>query len=447
MAERLDVTGRLAEGRSAVEHTQRYVRACHAMGYQHPDLTSRPSQIWDYYDSEEGLDLHALDADCAQLRAVSGVLTDALRIQRDQVDELASAWTGPGADYAVQFLRRHSEAGNAVATETRAAAQRCESLRDNLWHLIDVKVATAIAIDDRALLQRHVWLAAADGVAAGSRDRTANELVSQQIQPYVDSDIRDEWLTTMRSTQAGVAAAYDMVTDRMATAAPVYFEIPGDLGLRRAPFQAVPSTAPVPPATTVPAAAVVTPDRQPAAVPITPATAQTPTAAPASTTPSLGDLGGVPGLSTPEGSSGLGTSGGLGGLAARIVESMEGLLGSLADGLTSGSGDSSDEDPFDEDPFDEDESIEARDKRHDKLDDKPDDEAHEVAPAAPPTAEAQPVVDKPPIPQEPSVEEKPLVEERPAVDRPTDPDKAPVPPNGESTPCQIAADKLPQAGQ
>ncbi len=218
MADRLDVATRLAEGRTAVEHTQLYVRACQALGYEHPDLTAQPSQVRDRYDSEEGLDLHALDADCAELRAAAGAVTEALRMQPDQVAELEVAWTGSGADPAARFLQRHCDAAETVVAEVRAAAQRCEALRDNLWYLLDVKVATAIAIDDRSLTQRSAWLAAAGAVTAGVGDRsTAEALVAQQVKPYVDNDIRNDWLTAMRSTQAGVATSYDMVTDRLAS--------------------------------------------------------------------------------------------------------------------------------------------------------------------------------------------------------------------------------------
>ena len=114
MADRLDVAERLAEGRPAVEHTQSYVRACQMRGYEHPDLTSHPSQIRDWYDSEDGLDLRALDGDCAELRAAAAAVTEALRIQRAQVADLAAAWTGPGADSAVGFLQRHCDAGSTA---------------------------------------------------------------------------------------------------------------------------------------------------------------------------------------------------------------------------------------------------------------------------------------------------------------------------------------------
>ena len=182
MADRLDVAERLAEGRLAVEHTQSYVRACHALGYQHPDLTSHPSQLIDWYDSEDGLDLRALDRDCAELRAAGAAVIEALRTQRAQVAEVAAAWTGPGGDSAVRLLQRHCDAGNSVATELRAAAQRCESLRDNLWYLVDSKVATAIAVDDRTQAQRQAWLAAAAAVTTGAGDRpSAEEVIRQQV--------------------------------------------------------------------------------------------------------------------------------------------------------------------------------------------------------------------------------------------------------------------------
>src|ERR1700739_1782116 len=194
-------------------------------------MTSHPSQIRDSYTSEDGLDLRALDRDCTELRAAGAAVMEALRIQRGQLAELGAAWTGPGGDPAVGFLQRHCDAAYAVATEMRAAAQRCESLRDNLWYLVDSKVATAVAIDERTRAQRQTLLAAAAAVTTGSGDRpAAEEVVRQQMNPYVDNEIRDDWLTTMRSTEAGVATSYDMVIRRMAAVPAAHFESPGDLG-------------------------------------------------------------------------------------------------------------------------------------------------------------------------------------------------------------------------
>jgi hypothetical protein len=334
MAERLDVAGRLAEGRPAVEHTQSYVRACQLLGYHDPELTSHPDQIRDWYHSEDGLDLRALDGDCVQLRAAVEAVMEALRMQRAQVDELAAAWTGPGAESAVAFLQRHCDAADTVATEVRAAAQRCESLRDNLWHLVDVKVATAIAVDDRTLAHRPTWMAAAAAVTTGAGDRqTADEIVEHQIKPYVDNDIRIDWLTAMRSAQAGVATSYDMVIDKFAAAAPAYFEIPEDLRPGRAPFRPAPASAPAATAALAPAAAFPTlaPDPAPAAIPAT-HTTLTPTTtpgAPAPLTPPTSDLGtGLGDASAmPAGAGSPNSLDGLGGLAGRIIDAMSGLLG------------------------------------------------------------------------------------------------------------------------
>ncbi len=450
MADRLDVAGRLAEGLPAVEHTQRYVGACQMLGYQHPDLTSRPTQIRDWYDSEDGLDLRALDNDCAQLRAAAAALTEVLRMQRAQIGELTAAWTGPAADAAVWFLQRHCDAASMVATEVRAAAQRCEALRDNLWHLVDLKVATAIGIDDRTLTRQSAWLAAADVVTIGVGDRqTAAEVVQQQIKPYVDNDIRDEWLTAMRSTRAGVAASYGMVTDRFSAVPAASFEIPSDLGPDRqlrpsGPLG--PPARPSAPATTAAVAPVATlPSLPPDPVPL--ATATFPTQELGT---SLGDAPAMnPGVGSAAGLDGLSGLGGLSGLANRIVESMGGLLGSGAEQLA-------DEDPFGEDRFDKDPFDKGITEHEDKEDDEDeeDDKDHEDAKALPPEgappAGLPPAADLPPPANQPPLAVTPPADAAgpPATVPPTT-GPAPVrgsPPSGGSTPCEIAADQVPQAG-
>jgi len=458
MAERLDVAERIAEGRPAVEHTQTYVRACQLLGYHDAELTSHPNQIREWYDSEDGLDLGVLDGDCAQLREAVVAVMEALRMQRAQVDKLGAAWTGPGAESAVAFLQRHCDAANTVATEVRAAAQRCESLRDNLWHLVDVKVATAIAIDDRSLAHRPTWLAAAAAVTTGAGDRqTAEELVRQQIKPYVDNDIRTDWLTAMRSTQAGIATSYDMVIDKFSAAAPVYFEIPEDLRPGRAPFQpapasAAPATAALPPAAALP---TVAPDSAPAAIPGNPTTL-TPTAtpaAPAPLTPPISDLGTGLGdaAAMPRGAGSPTGLEGLGGLASRIVDAMSGLLGSPAEQLNDPPG--LDDSLGSEDPFDRDDRADPDDKAGD--DDESDAEpvkpeetktidAEEPKPVdGPPQAGGPPPVGGPPA-------AVPLGDAPPPAAAPPPPAAPPpvaAPPSSGKTPCEIAADELPKAGQ
>ena len=459
MAERLDVAGRLAEGQPAVEHTQTYVRACQVLGYHDPELTSRPSQIRDWYDSEEGLNLRALDSDCAQLRAAVGVVMEALQMQRAQVDELAAAWSGPGAEPAIAFLQRHCDAANAVATEVRAAAQRCESLRDNLWHLVDVKVATAIAIDDRTLANRPAWMAAAAAVTTGAGDRqAADDLVQKQIKPYVDNDIRIEWLDAMRSARAGIATSYDMVIDKFAAAAPVHFEIPEELRPGRAPFQPAPASAPAVTATLAPAAAVPTlaADPAPAAMPttpasLTPASTSGASGVPAPLTPpasdlgaGLGDAAALPaGLGSPAGLDGLGGLGGLGGLANRIVEEMSGLLGSAGEQLNDRSGlddalDTDDtDDPDPDDPDDKADDDDESDAGPEKLEEIRTAQAEEAKPGDSPPAGGPPPINTPPA-GVPPVDAQPPAAVPPPVA---------APPASGKTPCEIAADELPKAGQ
>jgi hypothetical protein len=464
MADRLDVAERLAEGRPAVEHTQTYVQACHALGYEHPEMTAHPSQIRDRYATEDGLDLRALDRDCAELRAAGAALMEALRLQRAQIAELAAAWTGPGGDAAVGFLERHVDAAGVVATEVRAAAQRCESLRDNLWYLVDSKVTTAIAIDDRTQPQRSAWLAAAAAVTTGTGDRAAaEEVIRQQVNPYVDNEIRDDWLTVMRSTTEGVTTSYDMVTDRMAAAPLVRFESPGEFGSE---YEPRPTNPPPPPAVVAPAAIPAAPVDQAspstAAPPAPPVTTAPPAAASTAAPPAAaslpaaplsdlgtalgggsalpgGDLGGAGGLG--------GGLGGLGGLAGRIVDAMSSLLGPGADEVGA-------DDPFDEDPFHpddehtDDEHHETEDRHKHGPDEAEDtkeaDHSDDAKPAGnPEPVAATPPLDAPPVQAPPSPADAPTPVAAPAP--------AAVPPDGGpspgATPCEIAADQLPQAGQ
>ncbi|BBZ45736.1 hypothetical protein [Mycobacterium parmense] len=455
MADRLDVAARLAEGREAVEHTQAYVQACHALGFGHPDLTSHPSQVPDWYDGEDGLDLHALDQDCAALRAAGAAVTEALRMQRAQAAELAAAWQGPGGDSAVRLVQRHCDVAAGVATELRAAAQRCESLRDNLWYLVDSKVATAVAVDDRTVAQRQSWLAAAATVTGGAGDRpSAEQLIRQEVGPYVREDVVIDWLTTMRSTADAVATSYDMVIDRMAAAPTACFEFPGDLGggYLPGPQSMPPALAPVPaavapapgaPAAVAPAAVVPAPvdaaSAPAAAAPV--AASAAPAPAPAAPVPdwgaALGDASSLPAGDLGGGLGGLGSLGGLAGLAGRIVDAMSGLVGSATEDLG-------------DDPFHADDEADPADDEADPADDEADPAGTAEAPSpvdapmpatgtAPPQGVSEPA-EVTPSPPPAGGEPAPAAAAADAA--------PPAPPADEhSTPCEIAADQLPQAGQ
>jgi hypothetical protein len=448
MTDRLDVAARLAEGRPAVEHTQAYVQACHQLGYQHSDLTAHASQVWDWYDTEAGLDLRVLDDDCAELRAAVNAIDEVLWVQRAQITELAAAWRGLGADSATRFLQRHSDAAAQVAAHVRAAAQSCAALRDEVWQSVDGKVASVIAIDERRLAQRSAWLAAAHTVTTGAGDRSAAEdLVHQQVNPYVDNDIRIDWLAAMRATTASVAESYDAAIHALSYPPEACFEVPGDLGprwqlaaeepIRPGPTAPVTPDVPLPvyPVPTVPAtaAAPMLPTEQPAQPLSTDGLDESALLPPDMAAP----LGSADGLSTGAGGLG-GITGSIGGVVGQIVDSIGGLLGSLAGGLgdNSASGDSLLDDPFDADA---DDVVEPEDAEEPE----PEDADHAAEPAPDANADAEPA-ESPPPPPDPV--------DGPAAQQPTPPPVEPPPdqtgprPDG-ATPCEIAEDELPQAGQ
>jgi hypothetical protein len=447
MSDRFDVAARLAEGRPALERMQTYVQACHEFGYQHADLTAHPAQAWEWYDTEAGLDLRVLDDDCAELRAAVNAIDEALWVQRAQVAELAAAWRGPGADSAARFLRRHSDAAAEVAAHVRAAAEGCAALRDNVWQAVDGKVASTTAIDERRLAERSAWLTAAHTVTTGTGDRlAAEELLRKQVMPYVDNDIRTDWLTAMRSATASVAESYDAAIHALTSTPEVCFEVPGELGpswqpVLEEPLRPTPAAPPVP---TVPAAAPVPPPS------ITEAPQPLSTSGPdelSSLPPDMAaPLGDASGLSTGAGNLGGvgGLAGGIGGVIGQIVDSIGGLVGSLAGGLGDTSSDSLVDDPFDADdpPADDDGPDGTDDPTEEaKVDDAAADKPAEQATGSPPPAE---------VVGEPAAQDgvPPVDPSPPAAAPPADqsPVAAGSQPDG-PTPCEIAEDELPQAGQ
>ena len=130
-----------------------------------------------------------------------------------RLDALAGAWQGRGGDASREFLLRHGEASAAAASAVRNAADALAALRDDLWHAVDEKVAAAVAIEDRRQAERAEWLAATQTVTTGAGDRAvASELIDQQVKPFVDNDIRADWLTAMQKAMAAVSAAFDDAT-------------------------------------------------------------------------------------------------------------------------------------------------------------------------------------------------------------------------------------------
>ena len=440
-----DVAACLDAGRPSVSHTQPYVAACHTLGYQHPDLTADGAQVIEWYGAEDGMDLTVLDADCARLRSAATAADEALRIERDAATALAAAWAGESASAADIFVDRHCAAATAVAAVLHSAAESCAALRDTLWRLVEDKVHTAVAIDDRRAEVRPAWLAAAQTVMSGSPDRTeATDVVTHQITPYVDADIRSDWLGAVRAATASVASAYDDGLNRLGAQASAQFDVPGQLAppMPEPPRYSTPVTL-APAAITVPAAA---PTEQPApsatwpaapAVPTTPVGADVPVPQPVppmspAQTPAVGGAvpGGLPGVpAAPD------VGGGLSGLATQLAQALDGLLNGQPDApIDPPTPDLADQavdepKPLDDPPVEESKAEPQPDSPDQAADESTDTE--EIDPVAPPP-EGEPAAEdsSPPPAAEPPAAEPPAAE-----------------PTPEQTPCQIAADELPQVGQ
>ena len=451
MAEKLDVASRLAEGWPAVDNIQTYVWACHVLGYANPDLTLHASQVRDWYGSEDGLDLRALDADCAAFKAAVAATEDALTRQDDQLGELFAAWQGHSAGLSHEFLRRHGEVSAAAAAAVRTTADALATLRDNLWHTVDGKVAAAIAADDRAPEE---WLAAAHTVTTGAGDRAAaSERIDHEVKPFVDNDIRGNWLTAMRSAMSAVTELYDAATIELTAEPDAVFDVPGDLGPSWTPPSRDDGVATVPAAASSVALPVTAPSSwaapSPMPAPVPPAPMPPPpvppvdagsTAPAMAAPPSAPSLGGLPDVGS-----------GLSGLGQQLADAFGSLLGSADEGLA-------DAPDIDEPTVDEDSVSEDID---DRLDDDPeeDDEAVETAadseeepgveepveaPIADDTCEPVEASGEPPPPEEPAP--TPVPAPPPAEPAPP-PEPGPLTPMATETPCEIAADELPQVGQ
>jgi hypothetical protein len=449
-----DVDARLSAGRSAVADFAEYVRACEQLGYSYPELAG----LSERYAAEEGLDLVALDGDVTALAALASRADEAVRQQADLTTTLTGSWVGSGAAAALDFLRRHQQGAATVAAALHEAAGTLGGLRDELWRAIDVKVDTTQAIDARAVGRRAAWLAASRTVATGTGDRSvASELIEQQVKPFVDNDIRSEWLTAMRTGTASVVAAYDAAVARLRAAPQAIFEVPGQLGPEwvapvdqpgpsPSPGAAAPSSPGGAGAGVVPAALAM-PAAAPAAMPA-PQTSFAPEPPPAPPVPAaagapIGGLGG--------GAPGLGGMG-LSGIGQQLSDLIGGLVGASADAApelpdvdppdlreADGFDGSDDEDPADDEASEEDQEGE------DEEGEDPEGEDPEIGDDEPTDAAVESAADEPEGPTEPPPPQQ-APTPVPAEPGPPVPPADVVPPPEQKTPCELAADELPQVG-
>lgn len=225
-----DVAARLADAHGAVENTQTLVSACAVVGYQHPDLTLHAGQIVQWFECDEDLDLALLGADCDRLQAALMIAEDAMRLEDAAAEGLNAAWAGAAGSAAADFLARHRRTVGGLVELMRSTAAGCGTLRDTLWRVVDTKVGAAIAIDERRAGERSAWLAAARTVVGSAQDRSAAaEIVAKAVVPYVDSDIRVDWVDAMRSARASAVGAYREALNRLHNSAAIDFAIPHHL--------------------------------------------------------------------------------------------------------------------------------------------------------------------------------------------------------------------------
>lgn len=467
MAASLDVAARLDEGQAAVDTIAEYVWACHLLGFDHPDLTRYRYQVHDWYSAEEGLDLRVLDVESASLAAAATVAEEELALQDKNFQNLVEAWHGTGARASTDFLARHAASSAQVAAGVRSAAAVLTRLRDSLWAAVEAKVSAALQIEGRQGGQRGAWLAAARTVSTGLGDRSAaSELIDTQVKPFVVNDVAGDWLAAMRSTTRAVADAYGQALAGLRAEALPVFGIPGELGPAApvplpvaagttAASAAAPSWQPSPAA--MPAAMSTAPSQipppAPAAEPLAAVAEPVGSAAPAPTLPAGAAPGmaggGMPGLG---GLPDLGS--GLAGAGQQLADLFGGLLGSSADGLPDRigdlpSGEGGDVDPDDgpqqeadhaddpdvEDTADEDGSEDTDEDGADE--DEPVDSAE--GELTEPQSDSPPVDEASPDPQKLEVPDPATTVPGPAAD----PLAAPT----GGTPCEIAADELPQVGE
>lgn len=480
MTENYDVASRLAQGRPAVDTVAQYVWASHQVGYHHQDLTTHPAQVRDWYGTEDGMDLGALQRGWSALDAATRAVDEALGVQDRQLAQLLAVWHGAGGQAAQDFLRRHGDASAVVAAAVRTAAEAVATLREDLWQAVSSKVDTAVAIEARAEGARAEWRAAAATVTTGAGDRSAaSELVDTAVKPFVDNNIGGEWLVAMRSAVATVTAAYERAVDEIDGEPSPAFDIPGDFGpaCRGRETPTAPACADPAPECPSPATAPA-----PLAAPTAPSAWSAPAPAPAPAAASASPLPPAPGpLSAPlplpppaplplgepaapplgaMGSAMPGMGGGLSGLGQQFADTLSGLLGGAGGGLLGGAeggipelpDTELDEPVLDDQPVepteDEDEAEEEDEEAADEEDALPVEEVavDTVVAEGSIVAEDVPEPDlcEPTGPDEPAATPAPSPAPPPPAE-PLPPPAAPV--AAEPTPCEIAADEVPQVGE
>ena len=346
-----------------------------------------------------------------------------------------------GGASATAFAARQGQAAHTLVAGLRRSSDALAALRDDLARAVAGKVEAVLAAGDQLAGRRETWTAASRTVLGGSGDRAvASEIVDQQVKPFVDSVVVGEVSAVLRDATNSAANSYDSAIS-VVRGAPVTFELPEAWPMSSPrPVEFSASTAPVAQVAPAIGSAATAPTIPAALVTAVPAAAPTPApAAVAGPTPESALPMSAPApASAPAAAAGpgdLGIGSAAGGLGRQLADIIGGTLGSAAglvpDAAALGDGVEVPEKPDGTDDPKVDEKT-ADEKTADE-----EDQAAEEPTAPEPSGDPQPQPD--PAPAATQAEDPPPPTPPPSVIEPP----APQP---DKTPCQIAADELPQVG-
>ncbi len=175
---------------------------------------------------EDGIALGALEVDGAALAAGAAAAEEALSAQRNAAGMLAAAWRGRSASAATDLLERQCAAAAGVVATLVEAGEVVQALRGRLARLLEAREEAGVRIVDRRAGEHPRWLAWSRAVLAGTADPATAEAVAAQVGPYVEIDVAGDWVAAMTAVTDAVAAAYREAVTTLADRSAARFAIP-----------------------------------------------------------------------------------------------------------------------------------------------------------------------------------------------------------------------------
>lgn len=207
----------------------RYAAACRDVG--HVGITT--GRIRELASRDDGIGLAALQADIAALTAAADHAQSALSEQRTAIGYLGAGWRGRSGSIATDLLERHCTSAANILNSLVGAADILDRLRGRLTRLLAERDEAGVRIAARRSVERPRWLACAEAVLAGTADRATADEVRTRIAPFLDADVAGEWAGAVSSVSDAVDMAYRQAATALAARLPAGFDVPS--GVARAP--------------------------------------------------------------------------------------------------------------------------------------------------------------------------------------------------------------------